>query len=234
MRLAPLLLCLPAIACSTQGTPVPAPIAGARTYHFLELPNLDDNVKHDTLLVYTTHALGNGEFVMAARNVEETRDGLRLYLYRPLPDSSADVIASSSPAYDSYTMLPTFFTTGDTADGTIILANLGEKQSWGQKVFWLKDRRFIELGFLDVARREFRTEYDSTFSFCMNIAPYTEVAGAGGLFDLTFKGDSVLLYDDLAGGSEVMMPSGRVRYRYNGRVLQLVIDGRSRSPKSPA
>jgi hypothetical protein len=211
-------------------SPLPA---DARSYTHLDLPNQDDNVRHDTLLIYTTHALGNGTFVMAARNVEDTREGLRLYLYRPRPDSTADVMAVSSPAYDSYTMLPTFFASSGTTDDLVILANLGEKQSWGQKVFRLKDGKFEDMGFIDAAQREWRTEYDSTFSWYANIAPRVDVRGGGGLFDLTFRGDSVLLYDDLQGGSEVMLPARRVAYRYDGNKLSLVIDGRPREPKQP-
>ncbi|MBS1582969.1 MAG: hypothetical protein JST66_12280 [Bacteroidetes bacterium] len=232
------LLCIALAACApsspsseASATAVLPPLgADAKVYAHVDLPNQDDNVKHDTLLIYTTHALGNGTFVMAARNMDDTREGLRLFLYRPRPDSTADVIAASSPAYDSYTMLPTFFTTGDTADGTIILANLGEKQSWGQKVFWLKDGRFTDLGFIDAAERERRTEDDSTFNWYANIAPRVDVRGAGGRFDLTFHGDSVMVYDDLQGGSEVLLPASRIAYRYDGTRLLLVIDGRPRLP----
>lgn len=220
------------IACGAP--PGTQPLTDARTYAIIDLPNQDDNVHHDTLLVYTTHALGDGTFVMAARNVEDTRDGLRLYLYRPRPDSSADVLAASSPAYDSYTMLPTFFATGDTADGIVILANLGEKQSWGQKVFWLKDRRFQDLGFIDVAQRDQRTEGDSTIAWRVSIAPRVQVRGSGGRFDFTFQGDSVQLYDDLQGGLEVMLPAARIAYRFNGQRSLLLIDGKPRLPKEAA
>lgn len=233
-----LLLCIALAACGPSGSSseasstamLPPLGADARVYALVDRPNLDDNVKHDTLLIYTTHALGDGTFMMAARNVDDTREGLRLFLYRPRPDSTADVIAASSPAYDSYTMLPTFFTTGDTADGTIILTNLGEKQSWGQKVFWLKDGRFTDLGFIDAAQRDRRTEDDSTFNWYVNIAPRMAVRGAAGRFDFTFRGDSVMLYDDLQGGSEVVLPTSRIAYRYDGTRLLLVIDGRPRLP----
>ncbi|MBS1568061.1 MAG: hypothetical protein JST45_01335 [Bacteroidetes bacterium] len=228
-------------ACSNPGTPTSTsediPAAGqepllqnARTYHPLNLPNLDDNVRNDTLLIYTTHALGNGEFVMAARNVEETREGLRLYLYKPRADSSADVLAVSKPAYDSEVMLPTYFSTGDTADGTIILANYGGLESWGQNVFWLKNGHFRDLGWLDVAERTFKVRMDSLQQWRTTIAPLTNVNGANGQFDLTFQGDSLMIYDDLQGGREVMLPTSRIRYRYDGRSMVLLVDGKPRTP----
>jgi hypothetical protein len=105
----------------------------AKNYALLDLPNLDDNVKGDTLLVYTTHQVGNDLFVMAAKNNEDTREGLRLYLYTPRPDSTADVLAVSAPAYDSSTMLPTYFTTGDTRRRHGDLGQLRRKGSLGTK-----------------------------------------------------------------------------------------------------
>lgn len=203
----------------------------ARAYKPWDLPNMDDNVRNDTLLIYTTHALGNGEFVMAAKNVEDTREGLRLYLYKPRPDSSAEVLAVSKPAYDSEVMLPTYFVSGDTTDGIVILANYGGAESWGQNVFLLKDRHFKDLGWLDVAQRSFKVRQDSLQQWRTSIAPVTDIYGANGQFDFTFRGDSLMLYDDLVGGREVMYPTGRVRYRYDGHRMVLVVDGKSRAPQ---
>lgn len=207
------------------------PLAGAKHFQRWELPNLDDNVRHDTLLVYTTHAVGNGTFLMAARNVEDTREGLRLFLYRPRPDSSAEVLAVSKPAYDSDVMLPTFFTTGDTSDGLVVLANYGSWDSWGQNAFVLKDRQFKDLGWLDVAERVWENRLDSVQQRRLNIAPKTIVTGKNGQFEFTFATDSVQLYDDLEGGIEVMLPSIRVRYRFTGLDMRLLVDGHARIPK---
>src|SRR6188474_799733 len=68
---------------------------------------LEDNVKHDMLLIQTTFDLGDGTFVMVAGNVQETFEGIRLYRYRLLQDSTPEILAYSSPGYDSWTMLPT-------------------------------------------------------------------------------------------------------------------------------
>ena len=55
------------------------------------------------------------------------------------------MMAISSPAYDSWTMLPTFFPidTARPTDAMWVLANFGEKESWGQKLLWL-DEDFTE------------------------------------------------------------------------------------------
>ena len=243
MKYSTILLLIPLLAACTsrdrkptEATSIGAtgPLVNAKTYVLKDLPNLDENVRNDTLVIYTTHDLGNGEFVMAGKNAEDKREGLRLVLYKPLPDSSAEVLAVSKPAYDSEVMLPTYFGTADTSDGTIILANYGGLESWGQNVFWIKDHRFIDLGWLDVAERGWKTRMDSLQQWRTNIAPFTAVHGADGQFEFTFSGDSLQLFDDLEGGTEVMFPANRIRYRYDGHGMVLLVDGVPRHPKEPA
>lgn len=238
-----LLLLVATAACNSTPDPghalPPAPgneaivVQGMKHYAPLDLPDLDDNVHGDTLLVLTTHQIAADRFIMAARNKEETREGLRLYLYEPRPDSSADVLAVSAPAYDSEVMSPTFFSTGDSADGIVVLANFGGKESWGQKVFWLKGQTFNDLGWLDVAHREWRTVDGQTEQRRTNIAPYTTVSGKDGRFLFTFTGDSLLLYDDLEGQLERTFSPSSVAYRHDGGQMTLMVDGKPRLPSGP-
>ena len=222
------LVCL--VACGTGSpksgtTDVIENSAVGPLWKLAELPGLDDNVKHDTLLVQTTFDLGDGTFIMVASNKEPTREGVRLCLYRPLADSSAEVIAFSKPGYDSETMLPTFFSTGKKGDGWILLANMGERESWGQEVFWLKDRTFRSLGFLDIAQRDWKTYDDSTFQWRTNIGPRAIVQGMDGNFSIGFSGDSLQLYDDLQGHREVMLPGKSLRYKCANGKADLLING---------
>lgn len=243
MRALLLLITLSALAaCSSpeERAPDPAPapaslpeLSAAKRFEPLSLPNQPDNIRHDTLLIYTTHALGDGTFVLAAKHIDEKREGLRLVLYRPLPDSSAEVLAVSKPAYDSQVMLPTYFATDDPADGLIILANYGGLESWGQNVFLLKDQQFKDLGWLDVTERGWTTRLDSLQQWRTSIAPSTVVRGAADQFEFTFTTDSVQLFDDLQDGMEVMFPSERIKYRYDGSSMVLLVDGRPRYPQQP-
>ena len=59
---------------------------------------------------------------------------------------------------------------------------------------------------LTIGENQFRT----------SIAPRTSVSGANGVFEFSFTGDSLQLYDDLQGHSEVMLPASAMRYRYDG------------------
>jgi hypothetical protein len=243
MRIQTALLLVATAACNSNpdhGSKEPAslgidtmPMQGLKHFALLDLPNLEDNVRGDSLLVYTTHRIAANRFVMAARNKEETREGLRLYLYEPRPDSTADVLTVSAPAYDSEVMLPTFFSTGDSADGIVVLANFGGKESWGQKAFWLKGPAFIDLGWIDVAHREWRTVDGQTEQRRTNIAPYTQVSGQDGRFFFTFTGDSLQLYDDLEGQMERMFPASSVAYRHEGGHMTLLVDGKPRLPAAP-
>ena len=107
----------------------------------------------------------------------------------------------------------------------MILANMGERESWGQEAFWLKDGRFISLGWLNVAQRDWKTVDDSLQQWRTNIAPRATVHGGNGAFLIGFSGDSLQLYDDLQGHLEVTLPSNRLRYRCTEGQAELLIDG---------
>jgi hypothetical protein len=116
MRIQTALLLVATAACNSNpdhGSKEPAslgidtmPMQGLKHFALLDLPNLEDNVRGDSLLVYTTHRIAANRFVMAARNKEETREGLRLYLYEPRPDSTADVLTVSARTVDSSSPSP--------------------------------------------------------------------------------------------------------------------------------
>ena len=177
----------------------------------LELAQLEDNVRHDTLLIQTCFDLRDGTFLMVASHLDDTFDGLRLYRYRALPDSSADVLHASPPAYDSWTMFPTFFPDPRDGEGWIILANLGEKESWGQKVLHLDDRGFADLGFLDVAL----TEAMADGQRMGNLARHTRIEADGDALLFRFHAEVVHLYDDLRGGLDADLPGRDVSYRWS-------------------
>lgn len=224
----------PSAEHGTTGVPSTGTDSAGSAWHHIELPGLDDNVKSDTLLIQTTFKLPDGRFVMVAGPIEEgSREGLHLYLYKPTADSTAEVIARSKPGYDSYTMLPTFFAADNAAEGMVLLANMGERDSWGQEVFWLMNDRFVHLGFLDVAIRSWKNSDDGPVRVLSNIAPKARVAGAGGAFTITFDTDSVFLYDDLQGHAEVILPSSRVSYMCTEGRSTLLLDGKAVQPQQP-
>ena len=190
----------------------------------IHFPQVADNIQHDTLAIQTTFDLGDGTFVMVAANAEETFEGLRLYRYELLPDSNAKIIAASAPAYDSWTMFPTFF--GKPGDSTsyVVLANFGEKQSWGQKMMLLDKSGFSDRGFLEAARPVRVVEPDTAYLKRESIAPSVRWTHAD-LRAFEFAGDSVYLYDDGKGGQDYVIAADRLKCQQNGNAIQLWIDG---------
>jgi hypothetical protein len=224
-------------SCISPVDPAPdtaavASVPGRAPFAFRQF---DQNVYHDTLLVQTTFDLGDSSFIMVASNVEETFEGLRLYRYRFKPDRTVEMMAVSAPAYDSWTMLPTFFPT-DTLypdDALWILANFGEKESWGQKLYWL-DWDFNDMGFLDVALPEREMEDDTLRLKRRNIAPHMRYMEQGDTAVWLFACDSVYLYDDQAGGLDQVLAAQRLRYTFHrDEGLALWVDGKKRLVKKP-
>lgn len=197
---------------------------------------LDDNLHHDTLLIQTTFDLKDSTYVMVAQSVEDTFEGLRLYRYRFSADSTVEMMAVSNPAYDSWTMLPTFFPidTLHPTDALWVLANFGEKESWGQKLMLL-DWEFSDFGFMDVALPERVVEDDTLRLKRRNIAPFMRYSERSDTAIWLFDRDSVFLYSDQAGGSDLVLAAERVRYTFHrDEGLALWVDGQKRLVKKPA
>lgn len=242
--------------CACDGTPAdppPPPVepagfqdtrSAADTLHWHEdaafepiaLPIVDDNLAHDTLLIQVTFDMRDGSYLMVASNQETTFEGLRLYRYKLNHDGSPHMLAISSPAYDSWTMLPTFFKAPEEPSTYIVLANFGEKQSWGQKVMQLNDAGFTDLCFLDAALPQLVNDADMDTSFVRlaNVGPRTRIVTGDGQITFEFAGDSLYLYDDLRGATDRLIEAQRVRYELIGKQLQLAIDGDARPMKEPS
>ncbi len=203
----------------------------------IPFPQVDDNISHDTLLIQTTFELGDGTYIMVASNnkAEEMLDagdrnaGLRLYHYRLKKDGSAEILATSTSASDSWTIFPTFFEDPINNGSQIILANFGDRNSWGQKGIRFDDRGFHDLGFLNVAAIE-RVVLDAEVDTkLLNIAPHTRISSEGNDLVFRFLAEEILLYDDLRGGLDQTMAGDRVNYRWNANDgMVLYIDGEAR------
>lgn len=231
------------IGCSTSDTPettntatlvVPATtVAGSAPLVFKEVA---DNLKHDTLLIQVTFDMGDGTFIMVASNVDETFEGVRLYRYRPKADSTAEMLAVSSPGYDSWTMLPAFFPLDRSKPGDAmwLLANMGERESWGQKLLWA-DHGFTDMGFMDVALPERVMEDDTLRLKRRNIGPATRHDERNDTTYFRFACDSVFVYDDQAGNMDQVLAARDVHFTYHREEgLALWVNGEKRLVKKPA
>jgi hypothetical protein len=207
---------------------VPRPIEPGAPIPFAQV---EDNVKHDTLLIQVTFDLGDGTHLMVASHVEERFEGLRLYRYKAHRNNSAELIAVSNPGYESWTMLPTFFQDPLDSNAYILLTNWGGRESWGQKVLRMDKDGFHDLCFLDVALPERIVEDDSTRVRRLNIAPLMRCSAEGGGLRFSFACDSLYLYDDFAGGLDKVTPSVGIHYTWDANEgLLLWIGGGPRKP----
>lgn len=220
-------------SCTTRTEvkdPVPMIEHGANPVAFV---GLEDNIRHDTLLIQTTFDMGDSTYVMVAGNVNPTFEGIRLYRYKLRPDSNAQVLSYSTGGYDSWTMLPTFFPIPDPPGTYLVLANFGERESWGQKLIYM-DSSFTDLGFLDAAYPERISEADTAYLKRTNLGPYGRLALHNDTAVFTFECDSLFLYDDMAGHNDLIVPAHTIRYTYHPDTgLELWRDGQRRAVKQP-
>lgn len=198
----------------------------AEAFELVNFPIIEDNLKHDTLLVQVTFDLGDGTFVMVASHQEGSFEGLRLYRYRVDPQGAVNMLAVSSPAYDSWTLLPTFFRKAVDPSTLIVLANFGEKQSWGQKAMILDEQGFKDLRFLDVALPRVVQEVDSTYIKLVGAGPRARIIETDQGLTFEFAGDSLFLFDDLRGHQDTIVAAKDVRYELAGGELRFVLNGK--------
>ncbi|MCC6939463.1 MAG: hypothetical protein IT226_14685 [Flavobacteriales bacterium] len=217
---------------STERTITAEPISGAPPIAYRAI---EDNIQHDTLLIQTTFDLGDGSFIMVASNIDPSFEGIRLYRYRLTADSSVSMLAISPPAYDSWTMLPTFFGADSMrTDALWLLANFGERESWGQKLLWM-DGAFTDHGFMDVALPERVLEDDTLQLKRRNIAPLMRWSERNDTTFFSFACDSVYLYDDQDGGYDQIVPANSVHFTWTkSEGLALWMNGSKRPVKVPA
>ena len=196
-------------------------------FELVDFPIVEDNLKHDTLLIQVTFDLGDGSFVMVASHQEGSFEGLRLYRYRLDPQGAVNMLAISSPAYDSWTMLPTFFRAAEDPSTLVVLTNFGEKQSWGQKAMILDAQGFKDLRFLDVALPMVVHEVDSTYIKLVGAGPRARILETDQGLTFEFAGDSLFLFDDLHGHQDTIVAAKDVRYELAGDELRFILNGKA-------
>lgn len=180
-------------------------------YQPLELSNLEDPIVHDSLLVHNTFDLSGGQALMVARSTEEDFEGLKLYLLRDVGGNTR-VVSNSTGAYDSWTYIPTIFVSPNGRD-TLILAETGERESWGARLIRLKGGLFTDLGFVDMAVRasKFDELEEKEVEVLRSVVPYTGITCNNGTLFIEFN-TSVHVFDDGQGGLDTLYPANAIHY----------------------
>ena len=161
-------------------------------------------------------------FLAVAQPTKLDREGVRLQLIEKKGDNKFKLLGSSSPAYDSPMLFPNFFK--NDLGQIIIMANMGEEESWGAKVYYIGGKKIKDIGFVDIAnveRRQFPKEDGSMESY-RPIVPSTKITSNNSGLTFSFEGKKMVLYDDLNGNLEVIFSKGEYEYLYDGKDFKLV------------
>ena len=185
------------------------------TYERIALMPIEDHFELDSILIHNTYELSIGHFMMVARATEESFTGLQMHLYT-LKDSLPIISASSTPAYDSWIYLPTFFVSPDQQD-TLLLAEIGERESWGARLLRIEDGVFEDLGFIDIALRDkkFDEELEKDVMFLKSVASNTSIREIGEDLIVSFGPEPLHIYDDQLGNSDTLYPADHVIYEFS-------------------
>lgn len=191
-------------------------------YERIALMPIEDHFELDSILIHNTYELSEGQFMMVSRSTEESFEGLQMHLYT-LKDSLPIISASSTPAYDSWIYLPTFFISPDQQD-TLLMAEIGERESWGARLLRIEDGAFVDLGFIDIAIRgsKFDEELETDVLFLKSVAPNTTIRSQSEILFVSFGPESVHIYDDQKGNADTLYPADQVKYEFSDS-LKLMI-----------
>ena len=178
-------------------------------------------VEKDSMLFHISFELSPNYYVTVAQPMKETKEGVRLQLQKKNKKGVLKVIDSSSPAYDSPQLYPTFFKNED--GDYIILANTGISDSWGIKVYSLIGKHFYDLGYIDMAMIEKRTypDEDGRMEKYSNLSSHTFITADGSHLTFTFDAQNIILYEDLNHNRDVSIHQDEYYYTYDNKSFEL-------------
>jgi len=158
---------------------------------------------------------GDLDFAIAQPTEETNRFGIRFQLLDNKADGTFECKGESSPAYDSAKLFPTFFK--NQAGQHIILADTGEKVSWGQKVYLLDNGTFYDLGFIDMGTVDYATnlESDSLELSPQSIAPRLKIEDSKKGLEFRVDGETMVLYDNGKGKLNQVVSCNKWHYLLN-------------------
>jgi len=184
-------------------------------YERIALMPIEDHFELDSILIHNTYELSEGHFMMVSRSTEESFEGLRMHLYT-LKGSLPIISASSTPAYDSWIYIPTFFISPDEQD-TLLMAEIGERESWGARLLRIENGAFVDLGFIDIALRgsKFDEDLEMDVMVLKSVAPNTNIRSQGELLIVSFGPEPVHVYDDQMGNADTLYPADKVQYEFS-------------------
>lgn len=155
---------------------------------------------------------GDLHLAVAQPTSDDNRRGVRFQLLKEGQDSTFHCETESSPGFDSAKLYPSFFS--NDMGQHIILADTGERDSWGQKVYLLVENKFYDLGFIDVGSVNYDEDQETLEQSLspQSIAKNVTISSDANGYRFTFDLEEFVLYDDQKGNLNQIVPSSQWSY----------------------
>lgn len=189
-----------------------------------EFPLIDPESIHiDTLYIQVAYALTENRWVLIARSIEDDPKGLKFIIVDPTNDFQ--LIYRSKGAYESLTLHPTFYLPKDRNKAWIILCNLGQYESWGQELFFMKGDSINEIAYLDIAIKEEADSiyYESGFVL-KDISAVTSIYEDMKGIHFAFNTDSVVYFGSVDDKLDPVIAGNKTIYTYYSGKLFFELD----------
>ena len=181
-----------------------------------------ETIAIDSLFVQVAYELKPERLLIIGKSLRDYPDGLKLLLVNPLADYK--LLYRSRGAWESWILHPTLFKVDKPDLPLVILAAQGTSDSWGQQVFIMESDSIIEIGFMDVTRKEQADTsfYEGGFRLT-DIGPFTEITSSGKGLEFRFKTDSVFYYGRIGEQVDITFAGDALEYFYDGDSLRMVL-----------
>ena len=192
-------------------------------YSIVEFPIIEgDQLDIDSLFVQVGYQLNEERWILIGRSMKDDPKGLKMLLINP--KENFKLLYQSRGAYESMTLHPQFFKPVNPNDPWVILCALGQNESWGQELFFMKGDSIQEASYLDVALKE---EADSSFYekgyVLKDISPYTRITKNGNEFRFSFEADSLLYFGDIENKIDPVLDGHQLAFIYNHANGELIL-----------
>jgi hypothetical protein len=189
------------------------------SYKQVEYPMVNaEEIRIDSLYVQVGYELNKNRWILIGNSIEEDPTGLKLLLVDPTLDYK--LIYRSKGAYESMILHPSFFKSSDQKDPLIILCALGQLESWGQELFFMKGDTINEVAYLDVAI--YRNDPDDESGYRLeDISGLTQIIKNQTGIIFQFKADSITYFGVRNEIVDPILSPNELRYRYfNGKLIE--------------
>ncbi len=179
-----------------------------------EFPLIDpESINIDTLYIQVAYAINENRWVLIARSIEDDPKGLKFMIVDPKKDFK--LIYRSKGAYESLTLHPTFYLPKDRKKAWIILCNLGQYESWGQELFFMKGDSVNEIAYLDIAIKEEADSiyYESGFVL-KDVSAVTSIYEDTKGIHFAFNTDSIMYFGSIDDKLDPVIAGDKTIYTY--------------------